>query len=138
MNHKQFLNKWIGRKYQESPELGYQCVSLIKLYCNERGFPIRSFGWSAINWWNTGCPFNDRWERVEKTMIGYPKEWDIVFFSGWEYGHVAIANKFCNPAVLRTIDQNAYTWNGKWEWKDAITPYFRGYSNVLGWYTLIK
>lgn len=41
MTHKEVMEVWIGKNYAETPELGYQCVAYAKLYCKERGYPIK-------------------------------------------------------------------------------------------------
>ena len=89
------------------------------------------FGWSAWNGWVTWKPFDKNWVRVEKTALNYPKEWDIIFWSEkrCKDAHVAIANKFCNPLLLRYSDQNG-TWH-----EDKIQPRWSDYKNVVGWYT---
>ncbi len=131
MNHKEFLEKWKGKNYAETSQLWFQCVWLAKKYCQERGYPIKWFWWSAYNGWVTGSPFDNTWKKVLKTSFNAPSEWDIIFWSEWrcKYGHVAVANKFCNPLTLRYVDQNG-TWKG-----DAIQSRFSTYKHVLGWYT---
>ncbi len=43
MNHKETVAKWKGKNFAETPELGNQCVAWVKKYCQERGYPIKSF-----------------------------------------------------------------------------------------------
>lgn len=130
MTHEEFLKKWLWKKYEESPELGVQCVWGIKLYCKERWYPIKSFWWSAWNGWKTGCPFDDSWKRIEYKPWMFPKEGDIVFFSEkrCKYGHVVSANKICNKDVLRCVDSNG---TGK---HDPFTNRFYDYKSVAWWY----
>lgn len=134
MTHDEFNIKWIGEIYIEPGMDTVECVGLSKLYCQELGYPISAFGSSAINGWNTGCPFNSKWKRVEYKPGMYPPQWAILFWSErrCKYGHTWVSNKFCNPNVLRYTDSNG---TGK---RDNITARFTGYENILGWYFLIK
>lgn len=134
MTHLEVLKKWIGENHWENEKLGYQCVAWVKLYCQERGYPIKWFGGSAWKWWQTWSPFDNTWKRVLKTPLNAPSEWDIIFWDEWrcKNWHVAVANKFCNPLVLRYSDQN-------WTWReDKIQNRFSWYSHVVGWFTKIK
>lgn len=134
MNHKEVMKKWLGKNFAETPELGFQCVAWSKKYCQERGYPIKWFGWSAWKWWVTGSPFDSSWKRVVKTPFNYPSEWDVIFWSEarCKYGHVWIANWLSNPALVRYSDQN---WTGKW---DKIQNRFTPYTHIVGWYTRIQ
>lgn len=132
MNHKEFCIKWIGKYYVEPWMSTVECVGLSKLYCQERGYPINWFWWSAIKGWKTGSPFNSKWERIVYKPWMYPPQWAILFFSEkrCKYWHTWVANKFCNPNLLRYIDQNG---TGR---RDKITPRFTDYKHLLGWYKL--
>lgn len=129
MNHQEFLKKYIGKAINFDWVYDVQCVDWVRFYCKERGFPIKSFWWSAWNGWITWKPFDDTWEKIRKTPFNYPKEWDIVFFNEnrCKYWHVAVANKFCNPLVLRYLDEN---WTWKW---DPYTNRFSTYKNCVWW-----
>ena len=129
--HKFILARWIGKTYIEPWMKTAECVAWAKMYCNQSWYSIRSFGGSAWNGWNTWKPFDSYWKRIEKTPMNYPKEWDIIFWNEkrCKNGHVAVANRFCNPLVLRYSDQN-------WTWRqDKIQNRFWTYLNVVGWYT---
>lgn len=130
MNHTEVTQKWYWERVRETIKLGFQCVAWPKLYCSLRGYPIKAFGWSAIKWWDTGSPFDKTWERILPTAFNSPQEGDIIFWSearckDW---HVAVANKFCNPSLLRYSDQNG-TGN-----EDRIQPRWSTYRHVLGWF----
>lgn len=129
MNHSEAVEKWRWKNYIETGMKKWECVAWAKKYCKERGFPIKSFGWSAISGW-TWVPFSGKWKRISKTKMNYPPEWALVFWSEdrCKYGHVAVASKFCNPALLRCTDQNG-TGKG-----DPIQPRWYTYSSVLGWW----
>mgnify|MGYP002359057077 FL=1 len=131
MTHSEVIAKWLGKNYAEASNLWFQCVAWAKKYCQERWYPIKWFGGSAYKWWLTGSPFDNTWKKVVKTSFNAPKEWDIIFWDEWrcKYGHVAVASKFCNPALLRYTDQN-WTWH-----EDKIQARFSTYKNCVGWYT---
>ena len=133
MTHDEFNIKWIGKSYIEPGMSTVECVGLSKLYCQERGYPIKAFGWSAINGWNTGCPFDWKWKRVEYKSGMYPPQGAILFWSErrCKYGHTWISNSLCNPFLLRCTDQN-------WTWKrDNIKARWYTYKNILWWYIYI-
>jgi hypothetical protein len=131
MNHNEFNKKWIGKSYIEPWMDTVECVWWVKLYWKELWFNIGAFGWSAINGWNTFCPFGKEWKRVEYKPGIYPRQWDILFWSEnrCKFGHTAFANKFCNANVLRYTDQNG---TGK---RDPFTARFTDYKHLLWWAT---
>jgi hypothetical protein len=134
MTHKEVMDKWIGKNYAETPELWFQCVWYSKLYCSERGYPIKWFWGSAWKGWVTWSPFDSKWKRVLKTPMNYPKEWDIIFFdeSRCKNGHVSVWNRFCTPLLLRYSDQN-------WTWKyDKIQHRWGTYKSCVWWFTRIS
>jgi len=129
MNHSEVTKKWYWSRYRETTALGYQCVAWAKKYCSERWYPIKGFSGSAYKWWESGSPFDNSWERIVKTPLNYPSEGDIIFWSearckDW---HVAVANKLCNPWLLRYSDQNG------WWHEEVIQPRWSTYKNVVGW-----
>jgi hypothetical protein len=130
MKHKEYTSLYYWKYIDFDGAFWVQCVDTARHYCKERGFPIWPFGGSAINWWNTGIPFDSSWIRFSYRPWMYPKQWDIVFWSEkrCRYWHVAVANKFCNKDILRCFDQN---WTGKW---DPTTPRVYTYESVLGWF----
>lgn len=134
MNHKQFNLEYIGKSYIEPWMQTVECVGGVKLYWQKLWLNIKAFWGSAINWWNTWCPFDSKWKRVEYKPWLYPPQWAILFWSEkrCKNGHVAIANKFCNANVLRYTDQNG---TGH---RDPFTARFTDYKNLLGWYCIIK
>lgn len=134
MLHKDIMIKWQWKNYVEPWMNTAECVAFSKKYCEERGYPIKSFSWSAFAWWKTWSPFNNSWIRVEYKKWLYPKQWDILFWSesrckNW---HTAVAHNFCNANLLRYTDQN-----GTWHY-DKISPRFSDYKNVLGWYSKLS
>jgi len=138
MNHKEILKLWIGKQVDLDRSYWFQCVDWVRAYSNERFRDIPTRG-NAFELWNKWL--GKDWKKIVKTPLNYPSEGDVVIWGttwgGW-YWHIAIAWKFCNPLVLRTTDQNAGSWNWDWKGKNAITPFFRSYSGVVGWYTYIK
>ena len=130
MLHNEILQKWIGKNYIEPWMKTAECVAWAKKYCQERGYPIKWFGGSAWKWWQTWSPFDNTWKRVIKTSLNAPSEGDVVFFDERRClnGHISIAGRFCNPLVLRHVDQN---WTGK---QDKIQARFSTYANCVGWF----
>lgn len=138
------IRKWLWWKYQESPELGYQCVAWAKKFAEEIWYPLKWFSGSALKGWQTWSPFGKDWIRVENGNENFPKEGDIVFLdkTKWNpYGHVWVVGKGSTFTNLVIVEQNALTWNGGWRWGDVITCRNTRYNDdrkgrVLGWYTL--
>ena len=143
MNHKEIIMKWLGKKYAESVSLWFQCVSFCKKYCEESGHPIGSFSGSALNWWTTWSPFNDKWQRVTLDPKNPPKEGSVIFFDKTKsnpYGHVAIVDS-SDLSKIMIVEQNAGTGNGDGKGSNAIkrtslyySDTFRG--KILWWFTL--
>lgn len=138
MNHNEIMKEYIWKSVDTDKSYWAQCVDFIRLYSDLRWRNITTRG-NAFELWNKWL--GKDWRKVVKTPGGYPSEWDVVIWGttwgGW-YWHIAIANKFCNPLVLRTTDQNAGSGNWDWRGKNSITPFFRSYSGVVGWYTYTK
>lgn len=137
MNHKEILAQYTWKSYDNDWAYWNQCVDWIKWYSKLRGREITTRG-NAFDLWNKWLW--PKWKKIPKTALNYPSEWDVVIWGtswgGW-YWHIAIANSMCNPAVLRTTDQNAGTGNWDWKGKNAISPFFRSYKWVVGWFTYI-
>lgn len=137
MNHKEILQKYMGNRVDSDWSYWYQCVDWIRVYSAMRGRDIPN-RWDAVVLWTKWLW--PKWKRVLPSKINYPSEGDVVVwdksFGGW-YGHIAIANAFCNPLVLRTTDQNAKTGNWSGLGWDSISPYFRSYKWVMCWYKYI-
>lgn len=114
ITHKEFLSNWLGKRYQESASLWFQCVSLIKLYCEEvYGIKWLLFGGSAINGWNWKGNLDTYFDRVD-----FPHQWDIIFFNATlsnQYWHVVVQNDYDT-----ILEQNWWNWNGNWLWTNAI------------------
>lgn len=138
MNHKEILKKHMWDRVDYDWAYNFQCVDWIKWYSNLRSREITTRG-NAFELWNKWL--GKDWKKIVKTALNYPSEGDVVIWGttwgGW-YWHIAICNRFCNPLILRTTDQNAGSWNGDWKGKNAITPFFRSYRGVVGWYTFTK
>lgn len=137
MNHKEILKKHMWDRVDVDKAYWYQCVDWIRMYSTYRSREIPTRG-NAIDLWNKWLW--PKWKKVVKTTLNYPSEWDIVIWGttfGWWYWHIAIANWLCNPIILRTTDQNAWSWNWNWLGWNSISPFFRTYKWVLGWYKYI-
>lgn len=139
------INRWLGKRDDFDGVYWAQCVDWARQYCQDSGFPISSFGWSAYNGWSTGCPFAGKsYTRIVKNTSNCPSAWDVVFFDrtpyNGNYGHVAIAGTNSTATSLDIIEQNAGTGKGSWTGADAVTrrtitynDKFRG--KCLGWFT---
>lgn len=137
MNHKEILKKHMWDRVDTDNAYWYQCVDWIRMYSTYRGREITTRG-NAFELWNKWL--GKDWKKIPKTALNYPSEGDVVIWGttwGWWYWHIAIAWKFCNPVVLRTTDQNAGSGNWDWKGKNSISPFFRSYSGVVGWYTYL-
>lgn len=143
MLHKEIIDKWLGKSYAESPSLGAQCVSWAKKYCEESGNIIGNFSGSALKWWTTWSPFNDKWQRVPVDPKNPPKEGSVIFFDKTKsnpYGHVAIVDSSTSTGVT-IIEQNAGSGNGDGKGSNAIKRTQLSYSDttrwkILWWFTL--
>lgn len=77
MNHDLIIAKWLGGKYRETVQLGYQCVAWDKKYCEERwGIKNLFFGGSALNAWNGKGNLDDYFARVPT-----PQQGDLAFYN---------------------------------------------------------
>ena len=131
------INKWIGKSVDYDKAYWSQCVDFARQYCADLWTPIGTFSGSAFKWWQTGSPFNVRWERIIR-YENFPSAWSVVFFAPTKnnpYGHVAIADNGCTETVLKIIEQNAGSWNWDWKWNNTIRKRTTNYKNCLGWYT---
>jgi len=128
-----------GKKVDFNGDKSYQCVDCVKDYAKKWGNPITTF-WNAkdyakVNWLGIGWV----WIPYKIGMIP-PRESIIVWwkpkgFLGWVYyGHIAITGWGNTKESINTLAQNAETWNGKWEGKDAISVHPENYLWLLGWH----
>ena len=137
MTHNEIMKQWVGKRVDFDWAYWYQCVDWVKKYCQLRDRKITTYG-NAIDLWNKWL--GAKWVRIVSSPGNFPSEGDIVIWNknwGGGYWHIAVANRFCNPLVLRTTDQNAGSGNGDGLKKNAISPFFRSYSGVIGWYKYI-
>ena len=126
MTNQSFLDKWLGKRYRESAELGYQCVWLVKLYYEEvYGIHGLSFGWSALSGWQKKGNLQDILDIVTQPQVG-----DMTFFNKTPtnpYGHVGI---YQDQKTL--LEQNWGTGGSTGLGKDAIRLW-KMPSNILGY-----
>ena len=142
---QKIIQKYLGKRYAESKELGYQCVAWVKLFAREMGYPISGFSGSALKGWQTGSPFSAEWKRVENTPQAVPKSGAIIFFDATKanpYGHVAVVER-ADQKLMIVIEQNAGNGNGNGLGMNAITRNTVGYTasgsrgKCLGWYEYV-
>lgn len=129
MNYQQFITKWVGKRYRENAQLGYQCTSLCKLYYQEV-YKITGlfFGGSAINGFQGKGNLKEYFDFVPT-----PKQGDLVFYNITPtnpYGHVAIVDDSKN-----ILEQNGGRGSGTGLWDDAIRLY-KAPTNVAGYMRL--
>lgn len=144
ISHQQFIDKRLGKSYEETPAYGAQCVALAKLYVKEvQWVTLGSFGWSAFSWRNNS---SGTFNRFYKTVNQYwdagqmPKVGDVIFFKPTAfvnpYGHVAIVNDPLDWLTVSLIEQNGGKGTGTWRGVDAIRIQEYGYKNILWRYSL--
>lgn len=145
MTTKEVFDKWIGKKVDYDGSYNSQCTDWSRQFAKEVWFPISTFSWSALRWWETGSPFvGTEWKRVENSISAVPTNGSIIFFdktSSNPYGHVAVVDSAdANTIIL--VEQNAGSGNGNGIGANAITRRTVGYTarawrgKCLGWYTM--
>lgn len=138
--HNDIIREWTGKRVDNDgyPLNGkYQCQDWNRFYNNLRKRPITTYAdaYDMYMKW-----LGDNWIKIEKAPLNYPQEWDVIFWGkswGGGYGHVAIANKYCNPVLLRGSEQNGWRGSGTGLWDDAIRNFWRNYDWVVWWYRWI-
>lgn len=136
------FESYIGKRVAENSKLGYQCVAWVKQFAKEIWEPIWTFWGSAYSGWSTGKPFNGtKWKRINRTPGLIPTAWDIVFFWPTQsnpYGHVAVVDGGSTTEKIKTVEQNAWNWNGDWKGSNAIKRsnlWYDSRGKCLGWFT---
>lgn len=143
MLHNDVISKYLWTKVDYDGSYGYQCTDWSRQYCKETGNEIGNFSWSALNWWTTWSPFDEKWQRVSLDPKNPPKEGSVIFFDKTKsnpYGHVAVVDS-SNSAGVCFIEQNAGNGNGDGKWSNAIKRTSLSYSDttrgkILWWFTL--
>lgn len=114
--------KWLmGKVIDFDWKYANMCVDFVKKYAFEMGKPITTFGNAkdfVIKWlW-------PNWVRVKDISPG-----DIVIFTEWKYGHIAVIQKqiLNNLAVVeQNRDGKAYAKNNsKNQWSPVSEWYYR-------------
>ena len=134
-----FINQWVGKRYTNEPQYGYQCTAWANFF-------IRDFGKGPDKYYPGGVAkggFSQWWANaVGGIMIynsttdpnSYPHAGDIVFWTNWKSaGHVAIADVGSNFNELKVVEQNGGA-GGTGQGADAIRRKTYKYSD-LGWVT---
>lgn len=126
ITHQNFLDKWLGKRYRETPELGYQCVALSKLYYEEVYWITGlSFWGSALNGWQKKGNLQDILD-----VVTIPQQGDMCFFNktptnpAW---HVWI---YHDQKTL--LEQNWWNGNGDGLGSNAIRLW-KMPKNILGY-----
>lgn len=126
ITHQNFLDKWLGKRYRETPELWFQCVAESKLYYDEVYWITGlSFWGSALNGWNKKGNLQDILDIVTIPQVG-----DMCFFNKTPTnpsGHVWI---YQDQKTL--LEQNGGNWNWDGLWSNAIRLW-KMPKNILGY-----
>ena len=112
----------------------HNCVDWVRFYTNTRKRYITNYG-NAYDLWLKGL--GKGWERINNTGWAVPQEGDVILWWptwGGGYGHIAVANKYCNRLFMRYTDQNGGKGKGQGKSEDVITNRFGTYSGVVGWF----
>ena len=138
-NHRLWKKNKVLTRIVETEQLWSQCVAQTKDYsATVLGIELWSFGWSAINGWNTWSPFQWKpFSRILNTPTFVPKYWDIAFFQIGKLGHVCTVDEFNTTRIMFVIEQNG----GNWDWQgkddyiqvkayDYLSPKFLGVARV--------
>lgn len=126
ITHQNFLDKWLWKRYRETPKLGYQCAWFCKLYYDEV-YDVRwlSFWGSALTGWQKKGNLQDILDIVTQ-----PQQGDMVFFDKTPtnpFWHVWIYHD-----QKTILEQNAWNWNGDGLWANAIRLW-KMPKNILGY-----
>lgn len=136
MNHEQYKQQRLGKRVDFDNSFGFQCVDLARHYMREvHKYNSGTFSWSAINWYNTGSPFDN--SREKKVWFVWVKQGDIVFQNPNKqnpYWHVAICDSI-NRNTIIVLEQNWETWRWLWLWADAIRLKSYPLSTIVWYYT---
>lgn len=131
MLHNEFVKTWNNKYYNYDTVYWPECVDLFKWYYRDvKNYVIKVALWTALNYWN----------NIEKTGLiktKEPKEWDAVFSTYLNYGHVGIFERFAT--VNWTDGWYQFDQLGNWEvvWgespcKSRFYPFYK----LLGYATL--
>ena len=135
--HNSIIRAWVGKSVDVDNYPEYwpvQCIDWVRFYTNTRKRYMTNYG-NAYNLWIKGL--GKGWERINNTSWAVPQEGDVILWWptwGGGYGHIAVANKYCNRLLLRYTDQNGGKGKGQGKGEDVITSRFGTYSGVVGWF----
>jgi len=128
MTLQEFINKYNGKKIDYDSWYGAQCMDLMHQYIDEvllnKHSPETLRAPSAkLAYQNFSA--DSLFEKIENTPTGIPKEGDLIFWGGGEFGHVAI---FIEGTVsdFTSFDQN-------FPLDSACHKQYHDYTNVIGW-----
>jgi CHAP domain len=84
-----------------------------------------------------GKNWGSHWQKIQYDGHNAPQEGDIIIWGkswGGGFGHIAVANAYCDEKNLRYTDQNGGRGSAKGTGVDAITNRFGDYRGVVGWF----
>ena len=91
------FNRWVGKEVDVDGYYSNQCADWTRQYAIDIWYPITTYGNAkdfAIKW------LGKNWTRVTEPWIG-----DIVVFTWWQYGHIAVVEDI-KPWILEVVEQN--------------------------------
>ena len=132
--HNDIIREWNGKRIDYDGAYGYQCVDWVRKYSTLRGRYIPVFGNAFALW---GKNWGSHWQKIQYDGHNAPQEGDIIIWDkswGGGFGHIAVANAYCDEKNLRYTDQNGGRGSAKGIGVDAITNRFGDYRGVVGWF----
>ncbi len=128
-----FINEWNGKTIDYDWVYWNQCKDFTNQYTKEV-FDYESPKGNAYEVYSKD--WGDRCEKFLNTPDFLPKQWDIIIWNIWEYGHIwVVVNATLSNMTI--IDQN--TGNGNWDGlgNNKIRVHIYNYNNVH-WFIRIK
>ena len=117
MTPNEFVEKYIGKEYAETPQLGAQCVYAYKLFCDWIGIGMypTGTGWANGYWelrWTQPLSYNN-FEFIDDP--GALQEGDWLFWdfnSSCPYSHVAMFLGYTRDGYGNIFSQNQSSFRG--------------------------
>ena len=136
MTFEQFIAKYNGKYVDFDKRYGYQCVDLMRQYCEEvlniSGYTLPPVTYAKQLFTNFPNAGTTRFTKIYNKPTNSPKRGDIViwgyypFVTGWA-GHVAICSNAWITGLI-TFDQN-------WGNPNFCRYVNHSYRGVMGWLT---
>ena len=139
MSLKTFQTTRLGKRYQESPILWYQCVSLIKKYLEDEYNFKKAKAWNVnelfVNKYNYFPSSREQVRNDKSNIKQVPPVWSIVvtdnLFDNNPYWHIGICTDSWDWYTFKMLQQNGWSWAWNWLWDNAILEKEYNYNYVL-------